>query len=106
MKFSERFTANSVRPRRPGLWSWRLGGVFGALFAAFGILLVMAGTATLLGRPPALGSLNDSHSDAWGLLIAGLLLLALGVTLWRRCRQRLRFKKGLSLAPHLLKKRD
>lgn len=106
MKFSERFTANSVRPRRQRLWSWRLGGILGALFAAFGILLAMAGTATLLGRPPALGSLNDSGGDAWGLLIVGLVLLALGIIIWRRCRQRLRFKEGLSLSPHLMKKRD
>ena len=105
MKSSERLT-DGVRPRRPHLWRWRLGGTFGALFAALGILLAMAGAATLLGRAPALCVFTDSGGDAWSLLTVGLSLLILGITLWQRCRQRLRFKAGQSLSPRRTKTRD
>ena len=38
----------------------RLGAGLAALFATVGVLLSMAGAATLLGQPAALGPLNDS----------------------------------------------
>lgn len=102
MKFSDNF---STRPA-PRRWSWRLGGLAGALGATLGVLLVMAGTATLLGRPPALGELNDSPANAWTLLLLGIALLILSIFIWRHCRQRLRIREDLGLSPHLMKKRD
>jgi hypothetical protein len=67
----------------------------------------MGGTATLLGRPPALGELNDTPVDASVLLVLGVLALWFGVYAWRICRRRLRRPTGdLSLAPHLLRRRN
>lgn len=104
MKFFARRTPHGARTR-PLPRSGRLGGAFGALFAALGILLTLAGAATLLGRPAALGALNDSAVAAWALLAAGLLLLGFGIGLWRRSRRRRRLGEGLSLSPRLMKKR-
>ncbi|WP_137817789.1 MULTISPECIES: hypothetical protein [unclassified Pseudomonas] len=106
MKISGGFDARRLRQRGPSSWRWRLGAGLSALFAALGVLLAMAGAATLLGRPPALGSLNATPSAAGIWLVVGLLLLWVGVIAWRRCRRRLRRPSDLSLAPHLLKKRD
>lgn len=108
MKLSDDgFNARHLRPRAPGIWRWRLLAAIAALFAAFGVLLAMAGAATLLGRPPALGPLNDSVGAASVLLLGGLFLLWGGINVWRRSRRRLRRSHGdsLSLAPSLLKKR-
>lgn len=106
MKLSDGFDARRLRPRRPGSWRWRCGAALAALFATFGVLLAMAGAATLLGRPPALGALNASPGAAGVLLVVGLVLLWAGVVSWRKCRRRLRRPSDLSLAPHLTKKRD
>jgi hypothetical protein len=108
MKLSDDgFDARRLRPRGPGGWRWRFLGTLAALFAAFGVMLTMAGAATLLGRPPALGPLNDSVGGATVLLLFGLILLWGGVSVWRRCRRRMRRQYGneLSLSPRLLKKR-
>ena len=105
MKLSDSYDARHVRPRRPGRWRWRFGAAIAALLATFGILLAMAGAATLLGRPPALGGLNDTPTDASILLALGLFLLWFGILAWRICRRRLRRPSDLTLAPHLLKKR-
>lgn len=106
MKLSDGFDARRLRPRGPAIWRWRLAGALAALFAAFGVLLAMAGGATLLGHPPALGPLNDSSGAAISLLLSGLFLLWAGVNLWRRSRRRLRRNSSdLSLSPRLLKKR-
>jgi hypothetical protein len=40
------------------------------------------------------------------LLLVGLLLLWGGIALWRACRRRMRRGSDLSMAPHLMKKRD
>ncbi|WP_373388185.1 hypothetical protein [Pseudomonas alcaligenes] len=109
MKLSDHgFDARRLRPRGPGCWRWRFLGALAALFAAFGVLLGMAGAATLLGRPPALGPLNDSLGAAIVLLLCGLFLLWGGINVWRLCRRRMRRQYGneLSLSPRLLKKRD
>jgi threonine/homoserine/homoserine lactone efflux protein len=109
MKLSDHgFDARRLRPRGPSCWRWRFLGALAALFAAFGVLLGMAGAATLLGRPPALGPLNDSLGAAIVLLLCGLFLLWGGISAWRRCRLRMRRQYGneLSLSPRLLKKRD
>ncbi|QLC74607.1 hypothetical protein LPB260_28455 [Pseudomonas sp. LPB0260] len=105
MKLSDGFNARHLRPRSHRNWRLRLAAMLAALFAAFGVLLAMAGAATLLGRPPALGALNDSPAAASLLLGLGLLLLWVGVAVWRMCRRRLRRPSDLSLAPHLMKKR-
>ena len=92
--------------RTPRRWSWRLGGFAGALGATLGVLLMLAGIAGLLGRPPALGELNDSPVEGWQLLVAGIVLLAAGIFIWRLCRQRLRIRTDLGLSPHLRNKRE
>ncbi|HZX18113.1 MAG TPA: hypothetical protein VFF22_14780 [Pseudomonas sp.] len=106
MKHSDGFDARRLRPRNASNWRLRLGAGLAALFATFGVLLSMAGTAALLGRPAALGPLNESPAAASIVVISGLLLLSFGVMLWRRCRRRLRRPSDLSMAPHLMKKRD
>ncbi|MDH4559805.1 hypothetical protein [Pseudomonas sp. BN411] len=106
MKLSDGFDARRLRPRGPGSWRWRFAAALAALLAGFGVLLAMAGAATLLGRPPALGPLNDSTGAAIVLLLFGLLFLWIGVLGWRLCRRRSRRRNGLSMSPHLMKKRD
>ncbi|VXC38938.1 conserved hypothetical protein [Pseudomonas sp. 8Z] len=106
MKLSNNFDARRLRPRPAKSWPLRLGAMLGALFAAFGILLAMAGAASLAGRAPTLGALNDSTGEAIVVLMLGLFLLWAGIAFWRRCRLRLRRPSGLGLSPHLLKKRD
>jgi polyferredoxin len=106
MKLSDGFDARRLRPRNASNWRLRLGAGLAALFAAFGVLLSMAGIATLLGQPAALGPLNESPGAASVFVISGLALLFFGVLLWRRCRRRLRSPSDLSIAPHLMKKRD
>lgn len=108
MKLSgDGFNARRLRPRGAGGWRWRGLAALAALFAAFGILLAMAGAATLLGRPSAMGPLNDSVGAAVALLVLGLTLLWGGVNGWRRCRRHLRRRYGddLNLSPRLLKRR-
>ncbi|MCY1224931.1 hypothetical protein D9M68_323830 [compost metagenome] len=106
MKLSDGFDARRLRPRGPGSWRWRFAAALAALLAGFGVLLAMAGAATLLGRPPALGPLNDSTGAAIVLLLFGLLFLWIGVLGWRLCRRRSRRRSSLSMSPHLMKKRD
>lgn len=106
MKHSDGFDARRLRPRNASNWRLRLGAGLGALFATSGVLLSMAGIATLLGQPAALGPLNESPAAASVLAVIGLALLSFGVLLWRRCRRRLRRPSDLSMAPHLMKKRD
>ena len=49
MKLSDGgFDARRLRPRGPATWRWRLVAALAALFAAFGILLAMAGAVVLL----------------------------------------------------------
>ncbi|WP_017938362.1 hypothetical protein [Zestomonas thermotolerans] len=106
MKLSGDFDARRLRPRGPRLWRWRFGAALGALFAILGGLLTLAGAAILLGRPPLIANLEASTGAGLVLLIASLLLLLLGLLIWRACRRRLRCSDDLSLAPHLLKKHD
>lgn len=107
MKQTDGFNASHLRPRRSYSWRLRFAAALTALFAVLGILLLMAGTATLLGRPPALGSLNDSTVDASVLLVLGLALFWGGVVGWRKSRRRMRQRRAdLAMSPHLMKKRD
>ncbi|MCU1722248.1 hypothetical protein [Pseudomonas sp. 5P_5.1_Bac1] len=106
MKISDGFDAKRLRPRQPGNWRSRLAAAFSALLASVGVLLAMAGTASLLGHPAALGELNANPAAASLVLGGGLLVLYLGVWLWRRRRLRLRRGRELNLSPHLMKKHD
>ncbi|MDH0335562.1 hypothetical protein ACWKWZ_26100 [Metapseudomonas otitidis] len=105
MRQPDGFDARRLRPHAPRHLGWRLLAGCAALIATLGILLAMAGSATLLGRPPALGPLNDSTGAALTLLVTGLLLLAFGVGLWRHARRRFRRRSNLDLSPRLMKKR-
>lgn len=105
MRQPDGFDARRLRPHAPRHLGWRLLAGCAALIATLGILLAMAGSATLLGRPPALGPLNDSTGAALTLLVSGLLLLAFGVGLWRHARRHFRRRSNLDLSPRLMKKR-
>lgn len=105
MRQPDGFDARRLRPHAPRHLGWRLLAGCAALIATLGILLAMAGSATLLGRPPVLGTLNDSTGAALTLLVSGLLLLAFGVGLWRHARRRFRRRSNLDLSPRLMKKR-
>ena len=78
------------------------------IFKSIDLSRIRTNAYLLLGRPPALGPLNDSLGAAITLLLCGLFLLWGGVNVWRRCRRRMRRQHGdeLSLSPQLLKKRD
>ncbi|PHN61394.1 hypothetical protein AO268_12140 [Pseudomonas sp. ICMP 8385] len=106
MKISDGFDARRLRPKGPSNWRLRLGVAFAALLALCGLLLALAGGAGLLGHSPALGELNASPGDGGVLLGSGLLILWLGIWLWRRCRRRMRQPLALNIASHLMKKHD
>lgn len=84
----------------------RIVAAFAALLATLGVLLAMAGAANLLGHPPALDGLDTSTTGGAILLAVGLVLLYLGIALWRRCRRRMRRGADLEMAPGLMKKHD
>ncbi|OLS62102.1 hypothetical protein [Pseudomonas putida] len=106
MKISDGFDAKRLRPRQPGAWGARLAAIFAMLLTTLGVLLTMAGAASLLGRPAALGELNDNPAAASLILVGGLFVLYLGIWVWRRRRLRLRRGRELNLSPHLMKKHD
>jgi len=106
MKISDGFDAKRLRPRQPGAWGSRLAAMFAMLLTCLGVLLAMAGAASLLGRPAALGELNDNPAAASLILVGGLFVLYLGIWIWRRRRLRLRRGRELNLSPHLMKKHD
>ncbi|CAD5199752.1 hypothetical protein [Pseudomonas sp. FEN] len=106
MKISDGFDARRLRPKGRSNWRSRLSAAFAALLATFGVLLIMAGAASLLGHAPALGDLNATPVGSAVALGVGLLTLWFGVWLWRRSRRRMRHGHGLNIAPHLMKKHD
>ncbi|WP_347911400.1 hypothetical protein [Pseudomonas grandcourensis] len=106
MKLSDGFDARRLRPKGQRNWRFRIGATFAALLAMCGVLLAMAGAASLLGHAPALGELNTSRTGAGVILAIGLFVLYLGVWLWRRCRRRSRQSRELAMSPHLMKKHD
>ncbi|MCY1429056.1 hypothetical protein D3C76_749100 [compost metagenome] len=106
MKLSDSFDPRRLRPRRPGRWRWRFAAALAAVIATLGVLCSMAGVAALLGRQEALGDLRIEPGAGAVLLVLGLLTLWLGVMLWRAARRRARNVGGISLSPHLMKKRD
>jgi len=106
MKSSDGFNARRLRSKRPGNWRFRFGAAIAALLLALGVMLSMAGVATLLGNPPQVAGLDTSVTGAVILTVVGLLVLYVGIWVWRRCRARMRRSRELNLAPHLMKKHD
>lgn len=106
MKISDGFDARRLRPKGQSNWRMRFGAVLSALFATAGVLLAMAGIASLIGHPAALGELNASPTGAVVTIVVGLFLLYIGVWLWRRSRLRRRRAGELNMSPHLMKKHD
>ena len=106
MKISDGFDARRLRPKGPRNWRMRFGAMIAALLAAGGILLAMAGIASLIGHPAALGELNTNPLGAALVIVAGVLTAWFGVWLWRRCRRGSRRRNQLNMAPHLMKKHD
>ena len=106
MKISDGFDARRLRPKAHRDWGSRLVLIFAALLILCGVLLLLAGAASLIGRPGALGELNASPAGAALVLVFGLLVGWLGVWMWRRRRRLMRKPFGLNMAPHLMKKHD
>ncbi|MDB6049444.1 MAG: hypothetical protein JWR17_2190 [Pseudomonas sp.] len=106
MKSSDGFDARRLRPKGPSNWRTRFGAAVAAVMATCGVLLMLAGIASLIGHPPALGDLNASPLGASLVVVAGLFVLYIGVWLWRSCRRRLRRAGSLNMSPHLMKKHD
>ncbi|CAM5284762.1 MULTISPECIES: hypothetical protein [Pseudomonas] len=106
MKISDGFDARRLRPKAHRDWGSRLVLIFAALLILCGVLLLLAGAASLIGRPGALGELNASPAGAALVLVFGLLVSWLGVWMWRRRRRLMRKPFGLNMAPHLMKKHD
>ena len=106
MKISDGFDARRLRPKAPGNWRSRLILTLAALLTLFGLLLMLAGTISLVGHPSALGELNASPAGAALVLGLGVLFSGLGLWWWRRRRRQMRRPLGLNMAPHLMKKHD
>ncbi|MCS3511369.1 hypothetical protein [Pseudomonas grimontii] len=106
MKISDGFDARRLRPKGPSNWRLRLVAGIAALLAIVGLLLTGAGGAGLFGHSPALGELNASPGGSAILAVVGLLVLWLGVWLWRRSRRKMRQPLSLNIASHLMKKHD
>ena len=106
MKISDGFDARRLRPKAHRDWGSRLVLIFAALLILCGVLLLLAGAASLIGRPGALGELNASPAGAALVLVFGLLVSWLGMWMWRRRRRLMRKPFGLNMAPHLMKKHD
>lgn len=106
MKLSDGFDARRLRPRGSTSWRLRLSAAVATVLALLGVLLSLAGAAALLGQPAALGPLNESPAAAGIFVLIGLGLLLAGLMFWRRCRRRQQRPSELSMARHLMKKRD
>ncbi|WP_213876481.1 hypothetical protein [Pseudomonas sp. dw_358] len=106
MKSSDGFNPRRLRPRGQRNWGARLGAVLAAVLAMLGILLTLAGLATLVGHPPQATGMDLSTTGAIVLAVGGLMVLYLGVLFWRLCRRRMRRGGALDMSPHLMRKHD
>ncbi|MDF2643412.1 MAG: hypothetical protein K0R45_2686 [Pseudomonas sp.] len=106
MKISDGFDARRLRPKGRRNWGMRIVMLLAALLAMGGVLLMLAGISGLIGHPKALGDLDASPGGAAVIAAIGLVVLYLGIALWRRCRRRRRQAHGLSMSAHLMKKHD
>lgn len=100
MKLSAGFNASRLRSQGPGKWRWRLCAAIAALLCCLGVLLLLAGIAMALEQLPAL----LGGQGPLAVVLAGILLIVLGISCWRICRRRRR-RNGLGMAPGLLKSR-
>ncbi len=105
MKISDGFDARRLRPRPSGSWRLRFGVLLGILTTLGGVLLALFGAFGLAGLDDRLGAVRIETDAALLALLGGLALAGLGGFLWRRCKRRLRQPGGLSMAPHLFRKR-
>ena len=105
MKLTDTFDARRLRPREPRRWRSRFGMFLALLLALIGILLTLAGVASLLG----VGQLSDVMTPAPAVaitsLMLGLLFLWVGLLVRRLIRRRLYGPSGISLSPRLGRKR-
>ncbi|RRV07320.1 hypothetical protein EGJ27_11575 [Pseudomonas sp. v388] len=106
MKISDGFDARRLRPKGPRNWGTRIVSALAALLALLGLALMAAGATGLAGHPQAFGDLDASPGGAAVVAGSGLVVLLLGIALWRRCRRRRRQGHGLSMSAHLMKKHD
>jgi len=109
MKLPDAPDSRPPAPDRLRMAGWRLGTAIAALLAGLGILLAMAGIATLLGQAPGPGAGFEvpalSAGAALLLLGLGLLLLWSGVRAWRICRHGLHALRHQHLAAQWKKHR-
>jgi hypothetical protein len=106
MKISDGFDARRLRPKGRSNWGMRIVSLLAALLALLGAGLLVAGVTGLIGHPQAIGDLDATPGGAAVVAAIGLLVLYLGIALWRRCRRRQRQGGGLSMSAHLMKKHD
>ncbi|MBA1265116.1 hypothetical protein ACYCFK_15810 [Stutzerimonas stutzeri] len=105
MKLTDSFDARRLRPREPRRWRSRIGMLLGLLLIILGMLLALAGAASLLGNNDTLGSLTLDPETAIASLLPGLVMLWIGLLVRRRVRRRLYGPGSISLSPRLGRKR-
>lgn len=106
MKISDGFDARRLRPKGPSHWRSRFVLTLAALVTLCGLLMALAGVASVLGGPAALSELNTNPAGASVVLGIGLLITWLGIWMWRRRRRYMRQPLGLNMSAHLMKKHD
>ena len=100
MKLSDGFDARRLRPKGQRNWRYRFGAAIAALLAMAGVLLAMAGAASLLGHAPAMGELNTNRVGAAVILVVlfmyrpattwpGLVIVVLGLPVYLLLRRRI-----------------
>lgn len=105
MKLTDNFDARRLRPRQPRRWRSRFGMFLALLLIILGVLLTLAGAASLLGINQVLGDMTLDPEMAIASLLLGSVLLWVGLFIRRRIRRRLYGPSGISLSPRLGKKR-
>lgn len=106
MKISDGFDARRLRPKGPRNWRTRIGTAIAFVLLVSGMLLALAGASSLIMHPQALAELNANPAGATVVAVVGLMVLLLGLWLWRRCRRGPGRSNGLSMSAHLMKKHD
>lgn len=106
MKISDGFDARMLRPKGRSNWRTRIGKTIAFVFLVSGVALALTGGSSLIVHPQALGDLNANPAGAAVVAVAGLLVLLLGMWLWRRSGRGPRSSGGLSMSAHLMKKHD
>ena len=106
MKISDGFDARRLRPKGRSNWRTRIGKTIAFVFLVSGVALALTGGSSLIVHPQALGDLNANPAGAAVVAVAGLLVLLLGMWLWRRIGRGPRSSGGLSMSANLMKKHD